>query len=90
MQNYIRIVQQRNCKSGRNRKQWYKTYGGTYFVIEYLRKSCIIMTGDIAVLYVLQHIDLLMEVFKYKKPIPKVLGIIPKFEIFHIVFILNS
>ena len=31
-----------------------------------------------------------MEVIKYKKPIPKVLEIIPKFEILYIVIILNS
>ena len=31
-----------------------------------------------------------MEDFEYKKPIPKVLEIIPKFEVLYIVFILNS
>ena len=29
----------------------------TYFVIECLQKSCIMMTGDIAILYILQYID---------------------------------
>ena len=60
------------------------------FVIEYLRKSCIMMIGDIAILHVLQYIDFLMEDFKYKKPIPKALEIILKFAILYIVFILND
>ena len=48
------------------------------------------MIGDIAILHVLQYIDFLMEDFKYKKPIPKVLQIIPKFAILYIVFILRK
>ena len=35
------------------------------------------MIGDIAILYVLQYTDFQMEVFNYKKLIPKVLEIIP-------------
>ena len=59
----------------------------TAFVIEYLRKSCIMMIGDIAILYVLQYIEFEIEDLKYKKAITKVLEIIPKFEILYIVFI---
>ena len=29
----------------------------TYFVTEYIGKSCIVMIGDIAILYVLKYID---------------------------------
>ena len=48
------------------------------------------MIVGIAILYVLQCTDFYIEVFKYKKPIPKVLETIPKFEILYIVVILNS